>query len=473
MRLLSRLLPAVSLLALASGLVGCGQSAMMTASGRMRNQMLHGNYEAALGTLRKSKEVGFKEQDRVAYWMNEGMLLHLVGRYLESNQVLEKAELRAKELYTVSISKTVSAAFTSDAAKDYEGEDYENILVNVVKALNYLALHNLQDALVEAHRINEKLVIYYNRYQQKPVYNQDAFAHWLMGLLFEMERSYDDARIAYVKAMDVYERDFAFQYKMRPPSYLAEDMVRAALLSHSSEDAARYRQRFGHGLGKSFEALHKNGEIVLVHLNGEGPNKGDYTISCYFHSIDRWGCDAEPGGEFMRKISVTFPKDATVIKIAFPELHTHNPAGRLAMTVAGVTVQAEKALPINEIAQKALRDKMRRIFRDAVIRAITKTASSKGAGEVGKAIGGGEDKGLGALLGGLFETATSAVMQATEEADKRAWTTLPAEIEVARVIVPPGVHDVELRLSSGKTARIPGVKVEAGKRVVLSHRTMP
>lgn len=447
-------------------LAGCGQTRMVQTSGQIRSYMLARNYDAALATLRQSKGEGFKEQDRVVFWMNEGMLLHLTGKYEESNKTLDLAEKRSAELYTKSISKGVKAAFTSDAATDYAGEDYENVLVNVVKALNYLGLRNLSEALVEARKINEKLALYNTKYEGKNVYNQDAFAHWLMGLLFEMEKSYDDARIAYAKALELYKTDFAGNYGSRPPSYLAEDVVRAAILSKDTEGAAKFRKELGESLGASAEALKTSGEVVLVHLNGEGPSKTDYFINCYFESAVSWFCDAEPGGEFMKKTTITVGK-GTAVKVAFPQLVVRQPANpSLTLRVGSAVAQSEVAEPISQIAVKVLRDKTGRVFRDAIIRVITKTLTTKAAEKTGEKVGGG-------ALGFLAKTATSVTMQATEEADKRAWITLPSRIDVARVMVPPGTYDVNVQLPSGAAAPIKGVKVEAGKRVILTHYTMP
>jgi hypothetical protein len=450
----------------------CGQTKMVQTSGQMRQYMIDGNYQAALATLQQSKNQGFKEQDRVVYWMNEGMLLHLTGRYKESADTLERAERRAAELYTVSISKGVKAAFTSDAATDYAGEDYENVLVNVVKALDYLALGQVSGALVEARKINEKLKLYNTKYEHKNVYNQDAFAHWVMGLLFEMERSYDDARIAYVKAMEVYQNDFAAHYGMRPPSFLAEDIVRASLLSDAQDIAEETKGKYGQTLGTSFEKMKGHGEVVLVHFNGEGPSKSDYVVTCWFLSATQWACDGEPGGEFMKKTTITIPAKGTVVKVAFPELHIHEPVNpHLVLRGGGTEARSEPALPISQIAVKTMRDKMHRIFRNAIIRIITKTLASKGAGvATEKAAGGGAG---GKLLGWAAEKGTSATMQAYEEADKRAWITLPARIDVARMWVPPGVHTLQLQLPRGRPAQIPNVKVEAGKRVVVTYYSIP
>ena len=91
-------------LCVAAGLAACGQTKMVQTTGQIRDQVIAGNYPGALATLRQSKNEGFKEQDRVVFWMNEGMLLHLTGAYKESAAVLERAEQRSKELYTKRIS---------------------------------------------------------------------------------------------------------------------------------------------------------------------------------------------------------------------------------------------------------------------------------------------------------------------------------------------------------------------------------
>jgi hypothetical protein len=453
-------------------ITACGQTKMVQTSGTIRHHMIDGNYPLALSELQKSKQQGFKEQDRVVYWMNEGMLLHLTGRYKESIAALNKAERRAKELYTKSISKGIKAAFTSNAATDYAGEDYENVLVFVFKALDFLAMGNKSGALVEARKINEKLKLYNTRYKHKSVYNQDAFAHWLMGLLFEMEGSYDDARIAYAHALQTYETVFTPNYSHAPPKYLGEDLVRASILSNAPEEVAKYKQKFGQDKGATADLLKTHGEVVLVLLNGEGPSKSDYVVTCWFLTPTNWACDGEPGGEFMKKTTITIPSKGTVIKVAFPELHVKAPRSPHAVLDVGPAhATTSVALPISEIAVKTLSDKMHRIFRDAIIRVVAKTAASKGAGAAGSAAGG--DGAGGKLLGWAAEKGTSAAMQAMEESDKRAWTTLPARIDVARLWVKPGTHNIRISLPGGRPGWIPGVKVEAGKRVVVTWYAIP
>ena len=71
----------------------------------------------------------------------------------------------------------------------------------------------------------------------------------------------------------------------------------------------------------------------------------------------------------------------------------------------------------------------------------------------------------------------AVVSVATEAADLRSWTTLPAEIGVARLALPPGRHDVLVRFydrfgSEVRRAQRHRVIVPAGGRALLSTRTL-
>ncbi|MBK8481888.1 MAG: hypothetical protein IPL40_12025 [Proteobacteria bacterium] len=448
-------------------LAGCGQAGMTRTVSAVRGALGQGEYGVALGALRAGKQNGrFREQDRVAYWMDEGMLLHLLRRYAESSAVLEQADRRAEELFTKSVRKELGAALTSDARRDYAGEDYERVLLNVVKALNFAAQRDFAGALVEARRVDQKLKFYATQYGNREVYRQDAFAEWLTGLLYEISGSQDDARIAYAQAWEGYRDDFAPHYGLRAPSYVGEDLLRVALRDGDPEEVARLRKETG-ASGETGALLADHGEIVLLHLNGEGPSKGDLFITCWFRSKGEWACDGEPGGDLVRRTRITVPPDGTVIKVAFPVLYLHEPAQPFLTLRAGAAEgRSQPAYPVNAIAAQAMRAQLKRVFRAAIVRVIAKTLAQQAAGAAGKKAGGSE-------LGWLAKTVVSVAGQATEEADKRCWTTLPARIDVARVIVAPGTHAPTVELADGRVAALPAVTVGRGERVLLTFHSSP
>ena len=91
------------------------------------------------------------------YGMDQGMTLHLAGQYQASNAVLEKAETEVDDLYTRRIGTEVAAFLLNDTQLPFEGEPFEQVLMNVIKALNYGLMGEWDEALVEARRIDHRL----------------------------------------------------------------------------------------------------------------------------------------------------------------------------------------------------------------------------------------------------------------------------------------------------------------------------
>ncbi len=115
-------------------------------------------YGQAAEQIEKAGAEGkYQGKDKVLFYLDMGMALHLAGRYYESNSYLDKAEAAIEENFTKSISKIIISFLLNDNVLDYAGEDYEDIFVNVIKSLNYTYLNKNDDAMVEIRRTNLKL----------------------------------------------------------------------------------------------------------------------------------------------------------------------------------------------------------------------------------------------------------------------------------------------------------------------------
>lgn len=470
----------LALIAAATMTLGaCGQWRMADTNASVRKHSVAGDFEKALATWQARKYDDFKPEDSVMYWMNEGMLLYLVGRYEESIRVLGYAEQRSRELFTKSASKHVKAAFTSNAALDYQGEDHEKVLIHVIKALGFLSQDNREGALVEARKINRVLEYLNTVYTDHGnTYSEDAFAHWLTGMLFELEGSHDDARIAFERALRVYDTAFSQHYGTSAPSWLAEDVARAARASGDTERLDKLRiERSDDTLGRTADMMRTHGEVILVHLNGEGPTKIDKRVTCYHYRGANIPprCDHTPGGAYLieqRIDRAASRTDVSSVTLAFPKLLTREPVHpSISLQASGIRSVSEIALPIDRIALATMRDKMPRVFQKAVIRAIAKAGSRKAADKASRKVSGNGK--LGNVLGFAMRLGADTALSVTEEADKRAWTTLPARIEVARMWLPQGTHDLTLSVAGGKTRTVSGITIKPGQRVFLTHRTIP
>jgi len=422
---------------------------------KMRSLLLSEKYSDAANFIEGQKEKFYGENNAVLYYMDKMVALHLAGRYKESSGLVDKASDKIEELYTASISKNAAAILTSDNVLPFEGEDFEKVLIHVIGALNYTFAGDRDGALVEARRVEEKLTVMNDRAAKdgkdakKGEYSEDAFIRWFIGALFETEageQSMNDALIAYKKAMLAYEKTYTPKYRTPMPSIVLADLLRTSDQLHFDEDFQMVKKKFPQAQFVKQTQAATMGEIVLIHLNGEAPYKVDKT----------W--------------EITHANK--IIKVAYPEFVVKPKSITTAQVSVGpTTTKTETMEDVTAIALQSLKDRMGRVKAKMVARAIAKYLAAVAAQvATEKASGSG-------LLGSLARTAASVAGAATEQADKRSWLMLPSSIDVAKLYVPAGTHNVTVTFQSAGggvvgTKQIPNVTVKPGKKVFLSVRTM-
>ena len=168
---------------------------------------------AALSIVQNPKL--YKAKDRVLYYLDAGLLHHYNGDWAKSNELLHLAEEAIEELTTRSISKAAASMLLNDNALDYTGEDYEDVYINVFKALNYLHLGDRDAAFVEVRRIDDKLSFLEQKHAKmakelasdtkakaeikngKNKFHSSALARYLSLIMYAAEGNTDSARIDY------------------------------------------------------------------------------------------------------------------------------------------------------------------------------------------------------------------------------------------------------------------------------------
>ena len=123
-----------------------------------------GEFTTAAETLEKNKNSLYRNRDRVLYFLDKGMLTRFAGDYRESTALLQQGERAIEENYSVSISQEIGTFITSDRAREYDGEDYEDIYLNLFNALNYYHQGDIEGAMVEIRRSSNKLRDLSSRY---------------------------------------------------------------------------------------------------------------------------------------------------------------------------------------------------------------------------------------------------------------------------------------------------------------------
>ena len=122
------------------------------------------DYQGAYERLQDLRLAYLETQGPLLYALDAGMLTHHGGMSTQSNRYLDQAERLIRELYTESVSANVASYLVNDNTRPYQGEDYEDLYLNVFKALNYVRLSEGEAALVELRRFNEKQQFLQNKY---------------------------------------------------------------------------------------------------------------------------------------------------------------------------------------------------------------------------------------------------------------------------------------------------------------------
>lgn len=454
-------------------LVGCASTGKVQIE--IENQMRLGQYEAALLLVENEREGTFGGKERLLYFLERGMLQHSMGQYVESNAAFEEAKAIIQELYTKSLTGEGLSLMTNDYALDYSGENFERTLIHLFSAMNYQLLGENDSALVEVRQVGEYLKKLQVDTEKENVYQEDAFARYLSALLYEDQGELNDSFVDYKIAIDAYG-DYGANFAVaRPPSLMSNAERVAGLIGGWATDQLRE-------LGSSGQAREipvGSGELVILHYNGLVPIKDQTKITIPFSKA--WllvaALQAATDDDAREQIgrATTFIgaiSGVDVISVAFPK-YVDRPYWIVKMEprVAGATqiVGPELVEDIGAIAEKDLEDRKARIYAKTVARAAIKYAIQKGIEVAAEQVGGN----YGTLLSAGTKIVGSIARNASEQADKRVWSTLPDQIFMSSMILPAGTHNVEVDFMTAQSAVVesqllPQVDVpEGGRRFVI------
>jgi uncharacterized protein len=447
---------------------------------------LRANDPKGADAIVQQSEKEYGEKSLVLYGMDRGMTLQLVGDYRQSNAVLEQAEEELDRLYTRKIRTEALAFMTNDTALPYEGDPYEQVLINVLKAINYAVLGQWQEALVEARRIDHRLNVLSDRTQEKGAYREDGFARYLSGILYETTGDINNAFIAYRKAYETFEATRAWSNTGVPPQ-LREDLLRTAEAMHFTQELADYRLLFPDTKWETSRSLQQLAQVVVISYNGLAPRKEDQFLDLPV-SLDALQLVllnrgiVQANRQPNRAVdSVLYGLNGRVVRVALPRLipqKTQVPVDRVSLIQddgTKVTVNTELVHNVSALADKALSERIAGITVKALARAATKFALAEGVARGAQQAAG---KDAGPLVGLLVGLLAKGLAVSSEEADKRSWQTLPDEIHLARVWVPPGRYQVQSQLAGGTSNSMTSeamrtLSLEPGETAILLQRVMP
>ncbi len=352
------------------------------------------------------------------------MLYHYDRNSVKSNAMLSSAEDAIDELYTSSLSKGAASLLLNDNAMDYDGEDYEDVYLNVFKALNYLNQDQFDPAFVEVRRINNKLSRLKDKYNKiaeeynksddakkkftvaDNKFNNSALGRYLSMLMYRAEGKYDDARI------DLREIDQAWKSQSQLYNFPKPDLDR--YLAPSSKAKVNVVTFVGNAprLFAKNLTIHTFKDAVAIYTSDGKDEKELDVIS--------W---PEMTSGYHFKFSLPYmEKQGTKVAKAVLELNGI-PSAQL-YTIESLENAAEDTYKLKEGLT----------YLKTIIRTVTKgILNEKANAELDKKTGGG-------LFGELTRIATSAIVDASENADLRLARYFPAKAMVGEAEIEPGTY---------------------------------
>jgi uncharacterized protein len=379
--------------------------------------------EAAADLRRKADS---SESDRLVYLLELATTLQMARKFDESTRVFIEADKYAEIQDYHSISKIGMATLGSEEMIQYKGESFEKILINVFNALNFLAQSKWDSAMVEARRIDEKTILLQQKTRED--YEKNFFAHYLAGLIWEIQGRYDDAFIEYAKAfeIDAYSEQLKWDL-FKTSKWTGRNLPKNFPDNYHPIEPPNNDSNL---MIQSKIPPKKQPEIVVFFMNGWGPKK-DFAPHDYRFPILR----PEPSFTQGAKVKISGsnlsqPKELQTQIIYDVE------------TVAIKTLQADYGAMMARkvgafVAKEVVADQIRQ-----------------------------KDEALGLLAW--------VAMKVADRADLRQWSTLPKNIQMIRVPVPEGEYQIsaEAIASNGTSGiNVENIKLRTGDKKVLVWRS--
>ncbi|MDR2952637.1 MAG: hypothetical protein LBU82_05290 [Treponema sp.] len=386
-----------------------------------------GNFMAAVDAIAKRQEsvnVIYPEKNSIMLFLDKGMLELYAGNYAASSADLQEAERLIEEAYTKSITAGFLSYILNDNIKDYPGEDFEDIYINIFNALNYYNKGDIEGALVEIRKLssaNGKLDMLAKKYEYKDPYsglsleelaqkeakgaqlpkgkktefNNSALAHYLSALFYLAEGETDSARIEF------------------------EQLQRAFLTNK-----AVYQNPIPKTVEQIRDIPQGKAALNIICFSGLSPIKEEEQVDYFFPLFHN---PMLYTASFKLPKMVQRPSIIDRIEVVIDEENKCN---------------LELLEDINNVVKETFTVRYANTAAKIYIRTLIKyVAVDIMAGEV--------EKSNGRLAAQAVAFAAKEAFEATENADTRMSRYLPGKAHIGGIILEPGTYNVTVNFYSG------------------------
>lgn len=455
------------ILFLASALLLCSCSnKAMTRYETLAPVLKKEGFEGTIQKIEKEKDDLYGEKSAFLYHFDEGMLFHYAGKNKESIKHFEQAEQIYEDLYTKSVTNEAAALVTNDNIRPYRARPFEVLLMYQYQILNYLAIGDLDGALVEVRRAQIASEALYQKDKEKV--NDNGWLRYLSAIVYEMAGEEDDAAIAYLKAAKAFEEG-----NVSMPKEVWEFINESLTNMDRADDLKKLKSTPLASTPKATEARQKGQEIIVVGYAGHSPILGEMYLSGTFVSAGAINLTYKDGktGKINSFTLIAPPvagagSNTFHIGFALPEkkdlpqrtsLFSVNLDGKM-------RVAPERVANIGAELDQNMRDENATTMVRTATRVVVRTIAAQKA------------KSATNTGNGIFDLVKNIAVDVgqtqLEQADLRIGLFMPNTINVTRIPVDAGDHDVTISVMDGQGRfvgdyRLGKIKVGKGQKKII------
>ncbi len=375
-----------------------------------RAEFYGGSPEKASMILDKAGNIS--KRDRLLFLMEQGLILHHQGLYEKSTSVLLEASELIEQQDIISAGRQAGSLVTTEWLTEYKGEYSERLWVHTYLMINFLLLHQNEDALVEAKQALQV-------FDQHPeALSDDYFSRGLIALCFENLGLINDAFIEYRKLAEL----------MDDSGPVAAKLYQLGTELGYHEEVDQYRESVP-GEKQDLTIENPYAELIIFISHGRAPVK-------------------IPGNIFIPpSIRFSFPQYADNENSVLDRVIINQSAGSQGHSIS---------TDVGKVLRASFKKRSVMLIAKETARVVAKEAISQQAGK--------NDN-------DAAELAVRAILFVLEEPDTRGWQTLPAGLAMIRL--PLEQADQNMTVSIGelnKTISLADKEISSGRRIYKSIR---
>lgn len=409
------------IIVLSSLLISCGQMPTVIPNHQDRvgssvESLLEDDPASALAKL-EQKEGAQNFKPDVLFLLEKGELSFINKKYELAIQNIEAADtlIRKNEDTQQTQNKLKSmaaAALISEKLKDYPVKDYEKVMTNVRLAQAKIAMQQVDEARVDIKRSHEREAMI-----EADIAKKEEALHALKteAKTDEPPKVLDGYPVDTINSPEVLALKNGYQnaFSHYLSGYLYEAMGEPGLAAAGYRKAIELggiKSDLDESLAKLDSRMTNRGsavqtDVLIIFESGSAPQINDKTFT----------------------LPIPTPTGINTITISYPVIYPAEPVQLPKVNLGGADALLIPVTNFNAMARRTLKDEM-----PGVITRIMTRGAAKGLVQ---------DQ-LSSQLGIAGSLIGAAGAMATEGVDDRSWQTLPEQIAIARVRLPPGTHDL-------------------------------